>query len=103
MWMLCAAFLIFLLLQPSCAVALGAAIGAGAVHTTSEDTVGLTTSRDAEEAYAASESSLDRLGAVNSAESDQVRIRISARRVSGFSPDLKTARRVACEIADRLN
>lgn len=115
-----------LLAIPSCALALGAALGAGAVHTTSEDSVEMLTRSSAASAFAACESSLERLGAVDSADpkrhvlagtvseckiniriepagQDRRRIIVSARRHQGLSPDLDTARRVATDIAEQLD
>lgn len=121
-----ALFACCLLAIPSCALAIGAALGAGAVHTSSEDSAQLLTRSSAEAAFAASESTLERLGAVDSADPkrlvldatvseskvsvriqpsgrDRHRITVSARRLSGLSPDLETARRVAGEIAVLLD
>ena len=120
-----ALFACCLLAVPSCALAIGAALGAGAVHTSSEDSAQLLTRSNAEDTFAACESTLERLGAVDSADPkrlvldgtvseskltvqivpsgrDRHRVTVSARRLSGLSPDLETARRVAGEIAELL-
>jgi hypothetical protein len=114
---LLAPFACLLLALPSCVLAIGAAIGAGAVHTTSEDSVEFLTRSSAKATFAACESSLERLGAVDSkrlvldgtvseskisvriepADQDRQRITVSARRLAGLSPDLEAARRVANE------
>jgi hypothetical protein len=122
---LLAPFACLLLALPSCALAIGAALGAGAVHTSSEDSAQLLTRSNAEDTFAACESTLERLGAVDSADPkrlvidgsvsesrltvqivpsgrDRHRVTVSARRLSGLSPDLETARRVAGEIAELL-
>lgn len=120
-------FLLALSILPltSCALAVGAAIGAGAVHATSEDTVELVIrARDAE-VVSAAEGALDALGAAELVDRERVilqgsvgesrvdirlvdgverrTVEISARRHAGLSPDLETARAVAREIALRLD
>lgn len=109
-----ALFACCLLAIPSCALAIGAALGAGAVHTSSEDSAQLLTRSSAEDAFAACESTLERLvldGTVSESKltvqivpsgRDRHRITVSARRLAGLSPDLETARRVAGEIAELL-
>lgn len=115
-----------LLSIPGCALAIGAALGAGAVHTSSEDSAQVLTRSNAEDTFAACESILERLGAVDSADPkrlvldatvseskisvriqpsgrDRHRVTVSARRLAGLSPDLETARRVAGEIAELLD
>ena len=116
------------LLLPSggCALAVGAAIGAGVVHTTSEDSVELTLGSSEADAFEAAEAVVDELGAVRLAdskrgqiegtveqsevtiatsttESGRARVTVSARRVAGLSPDLETARKIAGSIAERLD
>ena len=115
-----------LALLPSCALAVGAAIGAGVVHTTSEDTAEMIL-RDGEAAvFAAAEATLESLGRVEAADSKRgvltaridetevevrigpaeagkTRLEVQARRVAGLSPDLETAKRVARAVAEQLD
>lgn len=124
--MLRVALLLALFLSPSCALAVGVAIGAGIVHTTSEDTVEATLERPTGAVFAAAETVLEGRGEVLAADAERLRIEgetdgaeltmtivaldderarieVRARRLQGLSPDLETAKRVARAVIDELN
>ena len=124
--MLRGALLLALILCPGCALAVGVAIGAGIVHTTSEDTVEATLERSTAEVFAAAESVLVGRGEVRAADADRLRIEgetdgaevtmtivavdgerarieVRARRLQGLSPDLETAKRVARAVVEKLS
>lgn len=124
--MLRTALLLALFLSPGCALAVGVAIGAGIVHTTSEDTVEATLERSTAEVFAAAESVLEGRGEVRATDADRLRIEgetdgaevtmtivavdgerarieVRARRLQGLSPDLETAKRVARAVVEKLS
>jgi hypothetical protein len=112
-------------LLPSCAVLVGAAIGAGALHATSEDTVELLYRAPFGEVFDVCEAQLERAGevtasddlrgvlegtadeaevtiTVDTTEQGYQRVRVKARRLSGLSPDLDTATWLGTVISRRL-
>lgn len=120
------ALLVALILCPSCALAVGVAIGAGIVHTTSEDTVEAIIEDSTEAVFRAAEAVLEGRGVVRAADLERLRIEgesdgaevqmriqaaengrsrleVRARRLQGLSPDLETAKRTARAVVDALD
>lgn len=112
-------------LLPGCVLLVGAAIGAGVVHAVSEDSVEVLFDAGFDEVYDVCEAQLERAGTVTasddlrgvlegSAEESRIditidttrqglqRVRVTARRFSGLSPDLETAQWLADAISRRL-
>ena len=119
--------LVLLLLAPlpGCVLLVGAAIGAGVVHATSEDSVEVLFDAGFDEVYDVCEAQLERAGTVEvsddlrgvlegTVEDSELRITVdptrqgyqrvtvTARKLSGLSPDLETAQWLADAVVRRL-
>ncbi len=107
-----------------CLFVAGAAIGAGIVHTTGEDTAEVVVEANSASAYAAAREEIQNRGVVESADADssrvqgtvggssvtvsvsspssgEARVSVSARKNGGISPDIDTAEQVAMSIVKR--
>ncbi len=109
---------------PGCLLVAGAAIGAGIVHATGEDTAEVMVEVPSDAAYAAAREEIRTRGVLESADSDaahlegtvggstvkvsvstptrgEAKVSVSARKNAGISPDFETAEQVAMAIAKR--
>ena len=109
---------------PGCLLVAGAAIGAGIVHTTGEDTAEVVVEANTASAYAAAREEIRNRGMLESADAESSRVEgtvggssvkvsvtspgtgeakvsVSARKNGGISPDIETAEQVAMAIVKR--